>query len=253
MSTPFDPVDLLGSMRAPEGWDDVVELDGPRADPGALELFRSVVGLDPRARRGRRRHLRVVTGIVAVTTLGGVAAVAALALQRSPDTVESVSCWSESGRPPAAQLAVPWDGEGDPVEPCSSAWTDGPLGDAGPPDVLRACVTDDGITAVVPGTDGTCEVLGLAAYAPVEPDPEAEVDPSTVRALRDALAETIDGPGCRTADDAVAEVRRRLDESDLPDWRVEPLDTFGPDTPCASTVVDDVRRVVVVTSRRAPD
>ncbi len=248
-SDQLDPVDLLHSYSAPPGWNSPVELTGPRADQRAMDVLERIIGGSLVASGPRRRHLRLVTGVVVVAALGGAAAVAAATLlSQSPSEARAVACWSNPVIPPATQVAMRWDGIADPISMCGGEWQGGDLGVDGPPEPLQACITTEGIAAVVPGDEGTCNRLGLATFAPIDP---AIVDgngvsPIDIAELESRLVDTFNFGPCREPGVVEAEVRVILDEQGASNWSVTIAGTYTADEPCASISVDPQTTTVLV-------
>lgn len=242
----IDPVDLLQMYSAPDGWDSTVELTGPDADADAVSLLQRVVGGQVAATGPRRRHLRLVTGVIIAASLGGAAVAAATILSRSPDEPESVSCWSESVAPPEAQVGLGWDGIDDPISICSDEWRGGRLGADGPPQPLQACVNEDGVAAVVPGDETTCEHLGLESFAPIDPATSNGQMLLDVSILERRLVATYNVGPCRSPELVVPEVETLLNDLGFVGWDVTIAGIFSADEPCASIAVEPETTTVVV-------
>ena len=248
----IDPFDLLSSYSAPAGWNSTVELTGPEADSAAVALLERVVGGQITATGPRRRHLRLVTGVIIAASLGGAAVAAATVLLRSPDQASTVACWSEPVVPPGAQIGLGWDGVGNPIELCAGEWQGGGLGSEGPPEPLQACVTSDGVAAVVPGDEATCTQLGLSTFAPIDASDEAGASSVDATELERRFASTYLG---RCADPAVvgAEVRVLLDDLGFTDWDITIAGVFDDDEPCGSVSVDPSVETVSIVPLGRPD
>ncbi len=242
----FDPVELLNTYSAPTGWGSTVELTGPDAEARAVSLLEHIVGGTITAFGPRRRHLRLVTGVVIAASLGGAAVAAATFLSRSPDEPQSISCWSEPVAPPEAQVALGWDGVDNPVEMCTGEWDGGSLGDEGPPEPLQACVTADGVAAIVPGDEATCEQLGLSSFAPIDPETQSGEALLNLADLEQRLTDTYNLGSCQEAETAAVEIRSLLDELNFEGWDVTIAGIFNDDEPCASVSVDPTLDTVFI-------
>jgi hypothetical protein len=239
-----DPVQLLDRLEPHWGWSEPVDLD---VDPIAAEILElvfanidNVVSLAP-----ARRRRRAVAG-TAIVTGGAVAAV----WNRSPQRTQRVASRSDPANPPVETVGVTWDGITDPTALCSAEWASGSFETAGPPDELTACVTTDGVAAVIPGDTGVCDALGFAEFVP-------PVDDGLVPAVSDAAAELdrifFASTNCVPLADAEGEIRRVLDEYGLSGWDIETVGTFSPDEPCATVSLDPASATAVVAPAPRPD
>lgn len=243
----IDPVALLDSVGPMSGWGERTDVS---TDAHAASILERVISGNVVPFRTRRRRLRVVTGIVVTAALGGTAAVAAL-WERSPDEARALTCWSEPVAPPEAQVGLSWDGVDDPVEACTPAWTDGKLGDDGPPDPLNACVTNDGLPAVIPGAAETCDLLGLARYRALDPTNESALadageDPLGLRAADALINERYNQQTCVGAAEVVRGVEQILDELGFIGWATSIEGTERALEPCATVALDNTTKTAVI-------
>lgn len=243
----IDPVELLSRYSAPDGWDTTVELTGPSADRSAVSLLERILGGRLAPTGPRRRHLRLVTGVIVAASLGGTAVAATAILSRHADETRALSCWSEPVTPPGQQVGLRWDGVADPVDACSNEWNGGGLGTVGPPGALQACVTTDGFATVIPGDATTCERLGLAPMSPPPPNAAGNQPELDVAALERDLVTQINFGPCLTADAARAAVRDRLDAHGLTHWTITLAAPSDAAPACATVaVVSEAESVTIV-------
>ncbi len=242
----LDPVELLNRYSAPNDWNRTIELTGPHADVRAVSLLERIIGGTIAATGPRRRHLRLVTGVVIAASLGGAAVAAATILSLSPDESRTVSCWSEPAMPPDAQVGLGWDGLGSPIDMCAGEWQDGGLGSEGPPLPLQACVTSEGVAAIMPGDAATCSQLGLSSFAPIDPGAPEGQRLLGVADLNQRLASTYNLGPCLDPDAVAAEVHLLLDDLGFDGWDVIIAGTFTADEPCASAAVDPIADTVFI-------
>lgn len=251
----LDPVELLGSLPAPEGWGEVTDLD---TDLRAAALLDEIISADvvpiTVARGRRRRHLRLVTGIIAAVAVGG-AAVAALT-GGEPTEKRAVSCWSAAVSPPEAQVHVGWDGSTDPVDVCVGAWSGGDLGDSGPPDDLQTCVNENGVAAVLPGPSDACARVGLAQFTRIGDSSatggsgqvEGAVAPAPVT-IADAdrrLNEIYNEVTCTSEHDAVVGVVEVMEDLGYRGWSSKIAGAFSVNEPCATAALDPTTNTILV-------
>jgi len=240
-----DPFELLASMRG----DDTDDYMKPGDDPAADVLLKrimdatTVASSTPRPGRRRRRVVAVaVAGVLA--TSGAVAAAVWLAQPADPATL---SCYSDASLDPEVQVGLPIDAESTPVEQCATLWRDGTLasGDAPP---LTACVTTDGITAVIPGDDKTCSTLGLAGR-----DPGVDPDDTLAARIASTISDQYPTDCVDSVDQAVAIVEEILADLEADDWKIRPTGAITDERPCAYAAVDTSTQVVlIVTAAGAP-
>lgn len=235
-----DPFEMLGELRPPDA-------DAPLAvgeDPVAEAMLVSILlgetaGAEPTdAPVRRRRRRRALVAAIAAFVLG-TAAVAAAIWWAQPADPTAVSCYSEASADPQAQVEMGADPDRPPAEQCRRWWVEGPLGTGEVPP-LTACVTADGITAVVPGGDTVCESIGMARRAPGLDDGQAD-DVAIVAAVSERFAGQCHDTATAEAilDDILAE---------FPDaaWRVEVTVPTNETLACAvvSPMLDDRRFLV---------
>lgn len=246
----IDPVELLNSLAPPAGWDERTDL---ATDERAAAIHRRVVTGNVVPFRAPRRRLRIVTGIVVTAALGG-AGVAAL-LQRGADEDRVLACWSEAVSPPTAQVERAWDGVADPVEACAPPWQDGTFGTQGPAAPLRACVTANGVVAIVPGDDDTCADLGMPAYAAPEPGDASVGDQDfDANALQRMLEKKYHRGGCYTEQQALEGVSATLEEFMFDGWVTRSLGSFESEETCASISIErETKTVLIVGVPRSPE
>ena len=243
-----DPVRLLDRLEPPEGWTEPVDLAVDSIAAEILELVfahnDNVVTLAP-VRRRRRAVAAAVAG-TAIVTGGAVAAV----WTRSPERTQRLACWSDAGNPPVELVGVRWDGTTDPTALCWAQWARGSFDTAAPLDDLTACVTTDGLAAVIPGDPDVCDPLGFADFVP--PD-----DEDLVLAVNEAATELdrifFARTNCVPLADAEGEIRRVLDNYGLSGWDIETVGTFSADEPCATVSLDPLTATAVVAPVPRPD
>lgn len=240
-----DPFELLSSL----GGDDADGYIKPGDDPAADALLERIMDGTTAASampRPFRRRRRVVAGVVAGVLLSSGAVAAAVWLDQPADPA-TLSCYSDASLDPKVQVGLSIDAESTPVEQCATLWRNGTLasGDAPP---LAACVTADGITAVMPGDDGTCTSLGLAVRGP-QVDPDGTVAARVVSRISDQYpTDCVD-----SVDQAMMIVEEILADLEADGWEVRPTDAITDERPCAYAAVDASAKVVlIVTGAGAP-
>lgn len=241
-----DPFELLSSLRSDDNDDYIKPGDDPTADALLKRIMDGTTASSSTPRPGRRRR-RVVAGAVAgVLVASGAVAAAAVWLDQPADPA-TLSCYSDASLDPEVQVGLPIDAESTPVEQCAALWRNGTLasGDAPP---LTACVTSDGITAVIPGDDESCTSLGLAGRDPGV-DPGETVAARVVSTISDQYpTDCVD-----SVDQAVAIVEEILADVEADGWEVRPAGAISDERPCAYSAVDASTQVVlIVTAAGAP-
>ena len=240
-----DPFELLASLRGDDNDDYIKPGDDPTADALLQRVMDGTTVASSTPRPGRRRR-RVVAGAVAGVLVASGAVAAAVWLDQPADPA-TLSCYSDASLDPEVQVGLPIDAESTPVEQCATLWRDGTLasGDAPP---LTACVTSDGITAVIPGDDESCSSLGLAGRDPGV-DPGEPVAARVVSSISDQYpTDCVD-----SVDQAVAIVEAILSDLEADDWEIRPSGAVTGERPCAYAAVDASTRVVlIVTAAGAP-
>lgn len=232
-----DPFEMLSSLRGADADDYLAPGDDPAAD--AL-LGRIMDGrtTEPARRRSRRRR-QLLTGVVVGAAVGSGALVAALWLDQPSDPA-TLSCYSNASTQPDVQVGLTIDPDSTPIEQCGEPWHDGTLGSSGPPP-LTACVTDDGITAVLPGDEGTCAELGLAGR-----DPEVSPGQDAAARVVSTISERYPTDCVESVDAAVEIVEAILADIDAQGWTVQPAGEISADRPCAFASVDAEQQVVLI-------
>lgn len=206
--------------------------------PTARRILRSILNTPQEtARRARtpfgKRRLVLVAAIIVVTLI----TLAAVWIMTRPVTQpQAIACF-QAPHPDADRVGIQ-SGRPAGTAACEQFWADGTLsnpefGSPGSVPPLMACVSEAGSLFVFPSDDpGLCARLGLAV-----PDPATSLEADTVRALNNALVDYFSSQPCTTIPQAVADVRRILDEHEAFDWIV--VATAGNDErPCASFGLD---------------
>ncbi len=228
-----DPVRLLDTLTLPASWCERTDLDTDAAAARIHELIiadaGSVASLD--ARRRRRQVLAGATVVGALITGGAVAAI----WNRSPEQAGRITCYSGAAVEPEVQLAIAWDGEADPTERCATAWANGAFGTATPDGELHACITPEGITAVIPGDGAVCNRLGLADFVPLPADDLAIAVAEAGRELTEIF---VLGTDCVPLSESRDLTERVLEQYALTGWTVTVDGTFSAGEPCASVALD---------------
>ena len=174
-------------------------------------------------------------------------AVAAAVWLDQPADPATLSCYSDASLDPEVQVGLPIDAESTPVEQCAALWRNGTIDSGGAPP-LTACVTTNGITAVIPGDDKTCTSLGLADRNP-SADPDGTLAARVVSTISDQYpTDCVD-----SLDRAVVIVEEILADLDADDWEIRPTGAITDERPCAYAAVDASAQVVlIVTAAGAP-
>lgn len=227
-----DPFELLASMR-PADLDRRVD---PGDDPAIDALLADIVagttnssGPPPR-RRWRRR---VIGGAVVLAVAGG-GAVAASRLLSSPTDSAALSCYSNASALPDIQVALIIDPSSTPEQQCAPMWSDGTLGTSGPPQ-LASCVTDTGITAVIPDTGDTCTAIGFEEREPVAPG-----TPNPAATITNAISDTwTNHDGCvRDLDEARRLLEQIFIDAGAEGWTIRVMRQPTTDEPCIAAGID---------------
>jgi hypothetical protein len=133
----------------------------------------------------------------------------------------------------------------DPVAACAELWTDGTLGSGATPP-LAACVNDAGAVVVLPGESSA--VCTRAGFDLLDLDADTS-DAAGVLALEERLIDTFLND-CYGQDDALAEVRRILDDEGFADSAVTLAEDFPDGLDCAGISVDASEQNVIVAGVR---
>ncbi len=241
-----DPFELLSSLRRDDNDDYIKPGDDPTADALLKRIMDGTTVASSTPRPGRRRR-RVVTGAIAsVLVASGAVAAAAVWLDQPADPA-TLSCYSDASLDPEVQVGLPIDAESTPVEQCAALWRNGTLASgAAPP--LTACVTTDGITAVIPGDDESCTSLGLAGR-----DPSADPDDTLAARVVSTISDQYPSDCVDSVDQAVVIVEEILADLEADDWEIRPTGAISDERPCAYAAVDASAQVVlIVTAAGAP-
>ncbi len=233
----------------------------PSESPSAQLLYEKITGTpySGSARRARRRWAG--PGLAALLAVAGGGAVAAYAISSHVSSHLAVTCYAAPNLESRA-LIVPAEAAG-PVATCSRAWVDGRLG-TGPPPLLVACATPQGVAAVLPSAPGgdVCGQLGLpplpagaAALTSTTPPtvaPTAPTDaPGTMSpAVRDAIISTLRA-SCLSSAEAELSITRVLAKANVK-WTVVTPTPFPPGRPCASPGFDEEGKRVFLTGIQPP-
>jgi hypothetical protein len=185
----------------------------------------------PRIRRGW------VIGGVSVVMI--VAAAFAVLRHDAPDNPTTMLCYSERSANPAQRQELP---TGDPVAACREVWQSGVFGTGEVP-ALTACVTNDGIIAVVPGGDQACVDLGFALWrGSFDDDDQSVID------FHEELARSLTST-CYGEQNAKEVVRALLNDYGLDGWTVLSNDNWTDAFPCTASGVDAASKTVTLAGR----
>ncbi|MGH8925994.1 MAG: hypothetical protein ACRDWA_15365 [Acidimicrobiia bacterium] len=231
-----DPIKMIRASNPAEE----AEL-GDHDSPQGRRLLAQILA-QPRhqARADRRRWRRILI----LTAAAALLSAAAWVLLRPVTDPLGLTCYAapdlESDR-----VALAAGTDLDPAA-CGQLWTNRTLTNQaivapGAIPELHACVSPSGGLAIFPnGDDQVCSRLGLA-----DPDPASLPEAESLRHLADVLADRFGSVGCLSMDEAVAVVRRILDELGFREWTVVTT-TTTPERQCASVAVDTANRTVVL-------
>lgn len=187
-----------------------------------------------------KRRVWAVGGALAVTVL----ATAAFAVLRSSPASEPTTIVCAATEDPQGDV-VGVAGASDPVAACSVLWSDGTLG-TGPVPPLAGCVNANGTVVVLPGgATSVCSKAGLDLLD-LDADNSENLD---VLAVEEHLIDTFLND-CYDQDDALAEVRRILDDAGLVEWTVTLAGDFPDGLNCAGINVDASEQQVTVAGAR---
>ena len=190
--------------------------------------------------RHSKRRVWIVGGALAVTVL---ATAAFAVLHTSPATEPTTIACAATDDPQGDVVGVA--GASDPVAACAELWSDGTLG-TGPVPPLAGCVNDNGAVVVLPGgASSVCSQAGLDLLD-LDADNGENLD---VLAVEEHLIDTFLND-CYGQDDALAEVRRILDEAGFVDWTVTLAEDFPDGLNCAGISVDSSEHRVTVAGAR---
>lgn len=233
---PLAAVDMLERIMT-----DTLRSGAPGAGPDAdTPTTSDATGRHARP-RVRARH-RVAIGAVVGLTVVGAGALAAVWESR-PDDAATLVCYSDASTDPRQMVGVPAADGVDDVELCAGLWSDGTFARSGAPE-LTACVTDDGVTAVMPGDESTCARLGFAALAP--PSGAERSGQEIDRAVARTIAEVFVGRCIDDLDVARAEVQAALDDLGASTWTVSVTARLDAVRRCAAPSVDAATRVIQI-------
>lgn len=239
-----DPFELL-SRLAPRLDDRVFE---PGDDEDADALLRQIVST-PRTsgqndhvvaqsrRRSHRKRIMIVGAVM--VGLAGAGTAAAVVLTSRPANPAVLMCYSDAAAEPAARAVLPIDPATTPEAQCGDAWSDGPLGTSDPPPLVT-CISEHEATVVLPGGPATCADVGMTPAAP--PTPSDDLDALVALSIPNLFLD-----GC--VDDlehARDRVDALIDELSATGWTVRVEGETAAERPCATTVIDAVRREVLV-------
>lgn len=196
-------------------------------------------------RRHRRRRWAVVALIPAAIL--AVAAVRHVMVHSAEEVVESIGCFDAPDT--HANTTIGNSDGRDPVDVCKDLWEQGivSVGSTSPPPLV-ACAIGGGAVGVFPGSEGTCQELGLSDL----PGGYREAATRFV-ALRDDLVERFGEAGCLNEADARHVVQEQLDARGFIGWTVEVARPFSPDEPCAFLGFDTPRKVVLLIPQDSSD
>ncbi len=240
-----EPFELLASLRGDDTDDYIKPGDDPIADALLQRIMDVITVASSTPRPGRRRRRVVAVAVAGVLVASG--AVAAAVWLDQPADPATLSCYSDASLDPEVQVGLPIDAESTPVEQCATLWRDGTLasGDAPP---LTACVTTNGITAVIPGDDGTCTTLGLAGR-----DPSVDPDDTVAARILSTISDQYPADCVDSVDQAVAIVEEILADVEADGWEIRRAGAVTDERPCAYAAVDASTQVVlIVTAAGAP-
>jgi hypothetical protein len=178
-----------------------------------------------------------LAGLLTVSVLG-VGAVAAAAWLRHPADATTLSCYSAASIPPPLQAGTKIDPALTPEQQCEPLWRDGTISTDGAP-TLVACVTDNEITAVMPGTASTCSDLGFAMRD--APRPSDQLDALVSSKVPDLFDECIDD-----VETARALVAALLEELGADEWTVRIQGEIDSVRRCAVPGIDGAEHVVII-------
>jgi hypothetical protein len=232
-----DPFDVL--TRLHEHDQRLNPGDNPAAD--ALRDHIVAAGTAP-SRRQRRLRWGATTAAAAVAL--AASGVAAAWWATRPSDTTTVACYSNASTTPATQIALLREPAQTPQQQCKPLWSDGTLGDDGPPP-LASCVTDAGIVAVIPGPPEVCDHLSLDSAAdPANDDVAALI----VSAVSQRWPRT-----CVTSVDAATTVIDEIfDDVEASDWTISNAGDVTTDRPCLYAAVDAEQHTVTVIAAAAP-
>jgi hypothetical protein len=231
--TKTDPFEQFNALNPRLDNDD----DGPDE-----ELLARILAQPRTVGNGRpsRRRLWIVAGTVAVA---GLATVAFAMLRYSPASEPTRIACAATDDPDGDVVCLP--GAVDPVAACAELWTDGTLGSGATPP-LAACVNDAGAVVVLPGESSA--VCTRAGFDLLDLDADTS-DAAGVLALEERLIDTFLND-CYGQDDALAEVRRILDDEGFADSAVTLAEDFPDGLDCAGISVDASEQNVIVAGVR---
>ena len=185
----------------------------------------------PRIRRGW-----VIGGISVMMV---TAAAYAVLSREAPDDATRMMCYSELSADPAQRIQL---ATSDPIGGCQELWQSGQLGARDVPP-LTACITEDGIIAVVPGGDQACADLGFSLWrGSFDNDEQSIID------FQDEVGHSL-GLTCYTAPEGQLVVEALLNKYGLDGWTIVTNDDRSDSLPCTASAVDTPTKTVTVYGR----
>jgi hypothetical protein len=229
-----DPFDMLRVMAPPAPDRTVL----PGEDFAADAMLERIISVRPVAAPPPGRFRWPVRTLVAAfsTTLVVGGGVAFAVWSRKPADPVSVVCYSEASREPSRRVGLHAQPELSPADQCRAEWADGEFAGLGDPEELVACVSDVGVTVVVPGDDAAC---GRLDFARAETYPTRSIDARVGEEVPALLS------GCVTDPDlATAKVVALFDSLGASEWSVQADAPVTEDRPCYGNLIDAESRVV---------
>jgi hypothetical protein len=233
----FDPIDGLLRAVRPVRSEDYLR---PGDDPAADAMLRRITTTIPvRRRRSWKRITFFVTG---ACVLAGAGVTTAVLRSRAPEDPTQVACYSSAVPAESEIYPIPGDADRTALEQCRDLWLDGTIAAVGGIPSLTACVTDDGLTAVLPGEDVLCADLG---WDVAELGVGDAAHPATE--LQSTLSDRF-GVGCVDRDRAITIVSEVIRQLGLDDWSTETTRAVAGE--CNTFAIEPLRKTVVVAEIR---
>ncbi len=234
MSEHVDPFDVLRVMAPPAPNRAVL----PGQDLAADSMLERITS-DSRVgipRRGRWRwSVRVLVAAFSTTLVVG-GGVAFAVWSRKPADPVTVVCYSEVSREPSLRVGLHAAPELSSTDQCRAAWVGGAFDGLDVPERLVACVSDAGLTVVVPGDEAACGRLG---FARAEVGPTQSIDARVGEQVPALLTGCVTDP-----DDAIARVSDLFQSLGASEWSVQVDTPVTNDRPCYGNLIDAESRVV---------
>ena len=168
-----------------------------------------------------------------------VAAAFAVLRHDAPDNPTTMLCYGELSTHPATRQELPTR---DPVAACREMWQSGLFGTSEVPP-LTACITSDGVIAVVPGGDQACVDLGFSLWRGSFDDAEqSAID------FHEQMARSLTFT-CYGEQEATRLVKALLSEHGLDGWTIVSNDNWTDAFPCTASGVDTGSKTVTLTAR----